>query len=145
MLKDAPALLKREEVRETFVDFLAICRGTPSTPEMTKACLEAWQAQQKTEAQNWWQTLAVQLPPGVLLLFLLATLGALYRYSLRLAGFYHSRADALELLQAGLDPNQQKGMSALATDMAADKVEFGKAATPSDQAIELAKAIASRS
>ena len=85
------------------------------------------------------------MPPGVLLLFLLATLGGLYRYCLRMAGFYHSRADALELLNAGLDKAQQAALSALSADIAADKVEFGKTNSPADQAIELAKAITSKS
>ncbi|WP_058285335.1 WD40/YVTN/BNR-like repeat-containing protein [Leisingera aquaemixtae] len=145
-LRDAPALLKRDEVRQTFVDFLAVCRGEDEerSQELTKACLDSWQAQQTAERQNWWQTLAVQVPPGVLLLFLLATLGALYRYSLRMAGFYHSRADALELLHAGIVKNQQIVLSALALDLAADKVEFGRANTPADQAVELAKVIAGR-
>lgn len=143
-LKDAPALLKREEARETFAGFLALCRGEDMAAELTMACLQGWQAQLAAERDNWWQALAVQVPPGVLLLFLLATLGVLYRYSLRMAGFYHSRADALELLQMGIDEQSQKTISALATDIAADKVEFGKGNTPTDQAVELAKAIAGR-
>lgn len=103
-----------------------------------------WQKRQAAQRDSWWQRLALQVPLGVLLLFLLATLGALYRYSLRMAGFYHGGADALELLQAGLDDQQQRAMSALASDLAADKVEFGKASTPTDQAIELSKVIAGR-
>ena len=121
---------------------MAICRGgqVDADGSITKACVEGWQAQQDTEGQNWWQTLAVQVPPGVLLLFLLATLGALYRYSLRVAGFYHSRADALELIQQGLGPEQQTALTALATDLAADKVVFGKDRTPLEQAVDAIKA-----
>ena len=119
------------------------CRGGRDDADgsITKACVDGWQAQQDTERQNWWQTLAVQVPPGVLLLFLLATLGALYRYSLRMAGFYHSRADALELIQNGMDPDEQTALTALATDLAADKVVFGKDRTPLEQAVEAIKAV----
>ncbi|MEP6019847.1 MAG: hypothetical protein ABJ251_15320 [Paracoccaceae bacterium] len=140
-LIEAPALLKREEVRETFAAFLGVCRGADTSADVTKACLEGWQAQLDADRQNWWQTLAVQVPPGVLLLFLLATLGALYRYSLRIAGFYHSRADALELIQNGMDPDEQAALTALATDLAADKVVFGKDRTPLEQAVEAIKAV----
>jgi len=139
-----PELLKREEVKQAFEDFLETCRGKNTDPELTQSCLEGWRVQRDNEVDNWWRTLAVQVPPGVLLLFLLSTLSALYRYSLRMSGFYHSRADALELLQAGLDEKQKVALTALATDLAADKVEFGKANTPTDQAVELAKAISGK-
>ncbi|MEP6065991.1 MAG: hypothetical protein ABJ246_09160, partial [Paracoccaceae bacterium] len=143
-LVEAPALLKREDIRETFAAFLGVCRGdylgTDKSADVTTACLQGWQAQLNADRQNWWQTLAVQVPPGVLLLFLLATLGALYRYSLRIAGFYHSRADALELIQNGMGPDEQAALTALATDLAADKVVFGKDRTPLEQAVDAIKA-----
>ncbi|MEP3718601.1 MAG: hypothetical protein ABJM90_02730 [Paracoccaceae bacterium] len=143
-LVEVPALLKREEIRATFAAFLNVCRGdhqgTDTSADVTTACLEGWQAQLNADRQNWWQTLAVQVPPGVLLLFCLATLGALYRYSLRIAGFYHSRADALELIQNGMGPDEQAALTALATDLAADKVVFGKDRTPLEQAVDAIKA-----
>ena len=91
------------------------------------------------------------LPPGILLLFLLATLGGLYRYNLRLAGFHSSRADLLELVilgQVNLD-GAAAGEGAhpfpqLADALAADKVQFGKANMPSDQAVEMFKAFMAR-
>ncbi|MEO9898567.1 MAG: hypothetical protein ABJD13_08270 [Paracoccaceae bacterium] len=137
-----PFSLIWERQANAFQDFMATCRGKQNDADgsISKACVEGWQAQLNADRQNWWQTLAVQVPPGVLLLFLLATLGALYRYSLRMAGFYHSRADALELVQSGLDTYTQTALTALATDLAADKVVFGKDRTPLEQAVDAIKA-----
>jgi len=155
------------EDRAQFGDFMLACRGPvpaedaagqdvlevgdepgaalPSQlVDLTKACAEAWQAQQQREAGSIWQNLAAQAPPGILLLFLLATLGGLYRYNLRLAGFHHSRADLLELLhiEGGLSSPQE--IVELADTLAADKVEFARTKTPADQAVELARALAAR-
>ena len=58
-----------------------------------------------------------------------------------MAGFYHARADALELWSLKVTDPEMKRLDLLATALAADKVEMGKATTPSDQAVELAKAI----
>ena len=150
--------------RENFAAFMVLCRGyDPDLPDVqppadglatdpdavTLACTEAWQARLDAEQGNWWQTLAQQVPPGILLLFLLATLGGLYRYNLRLAGFHHSRADLLELISMGRETDAKFTKEELAQavqladSLAADKVEFGKGNTPSDQAVELAKAISS--
>ena len=85
------------------------------------------------------------MPPGILLLFLLATLGGLYRYNMRMAGFHHSRADALEAIVLGMKPEDLATAVKLSDAWAADKVEFGKGNTPSDQAVELAKVISNRS
>ena len=150
--------------RESFAAFMVICRGyDPDLPDVqppadglatdpdavTLACTEAWQARLDAEQGNWWQALAQQVPPGILLLFLLATLGGPYRYNLRLAGFHHSRADLLELISMGREAdakftNEELAQAAqLADSLAADKVEFGKGNTPSDEAVELARAITS--
>ncbi|MEM6305108.1 MAG: hypothetical protein AAF744_10315, partial [Pseudomonadota bacterium] len=101
-----------------------------------------WQAQRASEEQQWWQSIAQQVPPGVLLLFLLATLGGLYRYNMRMVGFHNSRADALEFLAITGDKDTAERFDKIATALAADKVEFGKTATPTDQAVELARIIA---
>ena len=119
--------------------------GLAGDPDkVTLACTEAWRAELAREQQTWWQTVAVQVPPGVLLLFLLATLGGLYRYNMRLAGFHHSRADALELMIEGRSSAEIEDLATLADALAADKVEFGKANTPADQAVEIAKAVMGR-
>lgn len=137
---------------------MAICRGAsdgrePASPvgataadpdAVTLACAAAWQDKLASEAGNILLTLAQQVPPGILLLFLLATFGGLYRYNLRLAGFHHSRADALELLMIHGEGFDVKTLSTIADTLAADKVEFGKANTPADQAVEIAKAFMTR-
>lgn len=126
---------------------MAGCRA--DVAKVTDICLGNWKALQGIEDRNWWQALAQQVPPGILLLFLLATLGGLYRYNLRLAGFHNSRADLLELISMGREANAKFTKEELAQavqladSLAADKVEFGKANTPSDQAVELARAISS--
>ncbi|MEL6235656.1 MAG: hypothetical protein AAFR46_14725, partial [Pseudomonadota bacterium] len=87
--------------------------------------------------------LAENAPPAILLLFLLSTLSALYRYNLRMAGFYHGRADALELVtaEAQVDPER---LEAYARALGADGVDFRGTKTPSDQAGEMASAIIQR-
>jgi len=99
-------------------------------------------ARQKGE-KDAFQTLAQNIPPGILLLFLLATLSSLYRYNIRLAGFHHARADALTLAASDQHVNTQT-LSALVDSLAADKVEFARTNTPADQATEIAKTVISR-
>ena len=154
------SLLLLEKQREDFASFMTICRGTPdaaispdaATPptdatdpiaedQMTLACLSGWKDQGQSETQSWWQTLAAQVPPGILLLFLLSTLAALYRYNLRLAGFHHSRADALELMAMGKTKEDIEQLTSIAAVLAADKVVFGKGDAATRQAIDLINAI----
>ena len=147
------SLLLLGKQREDFASFMAICRGTPdaaipadgpaeiAADAMTLACLSGWQDQRQSETESWWQTLAVQVPPGILLLFLLSTLAALYRYNLRLAGFHHSRADALELMAMGKTKEDIEQLASIAVVLAADKVIFGKSDDATRQAAELHKAV----
>ena len=157
----------RDRQNAAFSEFMVACRNgvqpplpVPPTldgpmPEpLTLACIEGWKAGQVTLQQSWWNTLANQLPPGVLLLFLLATLGGLYRYNLRLAAFHHSRADALELLALGRDDGAVRDLVSwhdsdilgkIANALAADKVPFSNARTPVDQAVDLVKAVTQKS
>lgn len=111
---------------------------------LTLACLEGWKAQVASDDGTWWQTLANQVPPGILLLFLLAVLSGLYRYNLRMAGFHHSRADALLLLAQGHSKEDIENFTRISDALAADKVEFGKDNSPADQAVEIFKAFVSR-
>ena len=160
-------LLILDTARQDFGAFMATCRngilpGTaakddktgPSPEPLTLACIEGWKAEQASEQQSWWGTLAEQVPQGVLLLFLLATLGGLYRYNLRLAAFHHSRADALELLSIGreaeaakgaLSPEEVDALGKIANALAADKVPFSNARTPVDQAVDVVRAVAQKS
>ncbi len=157
-----------EQRRDDFASFLKVCReGAASTEksnfekveatdgattketsertnvDVTTACSDAYIALRQAETQNAWQILSQRAPQAILLLFLLATLGGLYRYNVRLAGFYHARADALELVQND-DEWTPETLANLGQTLGADKVEFGKSNTPTDQAIEMAKAILSR-
>ena len=131
--------------REDFAEFMARCRGEEGQADTGGGCADAYVALREAETPGPWQVLADRVPQAVLLLFLLATLGGLYRYNLRLAGFYHARADALELLGQDKDGTAAEVLDKLGTALAADKVEFGKGNTPSDQATELAKTIMARS
>lgn len=121
------ALLQQDQARLRYESYITICRAGTSTVEAIAACEEGWRAQQEVDTGNWWQTLASQVPPGILLLFLLATLSALYRYNMRLSGFHHSRADALELLSDDwVKKHDTEGLDRLSQLLAADLVEFGK-------------------
>jgi hypothetical protein len=127
-----------QQRREDFAAFMATCRTAETE---TQHCTAAYTAIRESERKSLWETVASHTPKAVLILFLLATLGGLYRYNLRLAGFHASRADVLELAEIKRikDP---KILADLATAFAADKVEFGKSATtPADQAIAMAQAI----
>ena len=153
ILDNSPLQYLRDRKALDFKGFLEGCRGEAATADLTTVCLTAWQSEQATGQRSWWETLADQLPPGILLLFLLVYLGGLYRYNLRLAGFHESRADALQLLAHGRDENQLRDILAgtpgeavnLATIfLAADKVEMGAIKAKLGQAeIELAKTMQS--
>jgi hypothetical protein len=131
--KRSPLAYLRNDTAVAFERFLALCRGNSDAPEVTSACLTAWQTEQ-TGGQTWWRGVLDQVPPGILLLFLLATSAALYRYNLRLAGFHDSRADVLTLLVQTRNPTELGALLAAtpadvgnltALVMAADKVEMG--------------------
>ena len=70
---------RRDHLRFAFETFLATRRGDASPDaDLTTACVDAWQAQEEA-AVSWWRTLSEQVPPGILILFLLATTVSLYR------------------------------------------------------------------
>jgi photosystem II stability/assembly factor-like uncharacterized protein len=150
-LQANPLQYLRERSALDFGTFLTSCRGGDSTAEITTACLAAWSADQAQAQRSWWEALTDQLPPGILLLFLLATLGGLYRYNVRLAGFHESRADFLTLIAHGRTDKELRDTLAstpgdavnLATMvLAADNVEMGAIKAKLGQAeIELAKAL----
>lgn len=130
--------------RRAFAAFMEACRAGAAEPEgaaLTIACLDAYAASEADTQRQWWQTVAEQAPQGILFLFLLATLSGLYRYNLRLAGFHNGRADALELMVAQVDKDL---LTPVADALAADKVEFGAAKTPTDHAAEMATALINR-
>ena len=142
--KLASGVATLEERQEAFETFMAGCRaGQEETSEgaVTTACVEAYRAGEAAELRDWWSVLAEQVPQGILLLFLLATLSGLYRYNIRLAGFHYSRADALELLVSNVSI---KDLTALADALAADNVKIGAAKTPTDHAAEMATALMNR-
>lgn len=126
----AYAVLLQDQALLTYRDYLSACRkgATPDTiVALAETCEESWRQREAAQKGSWWQTIASQVPPGILLLFLLATLSALYRYNMRLAGFHHARADTLSLWADGT----AKGFTAddiakVSSILAADMVEFGK-------------------
>ncbi|MEM9099495.1 MAG: WD40 repeat domain-containing protein [Pseudomonadota bacterium] len=160
---DTGVLSRREQLRE-FREFLAECRAAPvlaeenedddkgpeerpegedTTPmaasgsEEVKACAEAYtSAIVDVRSKKWWELLAETAPQALLLVFLLATLGGLYRYNLKMAGFYYARADALAINR---EPVMPRRFEELATTLAADKVDFRNAKTPMDTVVDLSK------
>ncbi len=151
---------ERSAVRD-FVPFLRVCReqsladsngaSQPTDGEFVQGCLTAYEKLTGQNEAPWLNTLLERAPQAILLLFLLATLGGLYRYNLRLFGFHHSRADILELTalkgsksRSGLTKTDVVNIQMLADALSADKVEFARANTPTEQAVSLARAIANR-
>ena len=114
--------------RQDFNEFMEGCRTDSGD---TKACVDGYNALHQAETATAWQTLADRAPQAIFPLFLRATLGSLYRYNMRMAGFHHSRADMLELLSIGRKKDARIRSSDLewlvkfSVVLAADKVEFG--------------------
>ena len=76
----------------------------------------------------------------LLLIFGVQVLINFYRYSLRLAAFYESRADAIELL----DDSSLESLGSIVTCLSPDLIDFGKAPnTPTQEILELAKSVGS--
>lgn len=75
-------------------------------------------------------------------LFIVYTIGVLlnvYRYVMRMAAYHEARAHAL-ILASTHDEKHAKRFALMATVLAAEKIDFGKApATPVEQLIELLK------
>ncbi len=110
--------------------------------DLIAVCTEAFRAAvAKDTTANWYRYLANRITPAALLLFLMFTLGAGHRYNLRIAGFYHARADALELM--GEDQSADT-FDALTQTLAAEKVAFRAGKTPADQVTEITKAVIER-
>ena len=126
---------------EVFEDYLQKCLGVPPNNQIRKECLAAFQSTTFESQDTIWSLFAEHAPPGILLLFLLSTLAALYRYNLRLAGFHHSRADALELMALGRTKEDIEQLASIAAVLAADKVVFAKGDAATRQAVDLITSI----
>lgn len=76
----------------------------------------------------------------LLLIFGAKVLINFYRYNLRLAAFYNSRADAIELL----GDDDLKGLRQLVSSLSTEQIELDKLPdTPTDDIIKIAKTISS--
>ena len=76
-----------------------------------------------------------------ILLFVVQVLVSLYRYNMRLAGFYDARADALSIFVEGTAPT----LGDLMRSLSPEQLDFGKTPTSvAQQSIELAKSLVSR-
>ena len=133
--------LSGTRAQQDFASFMQTCRDTSTHPvtgaeyaSLTQSCLEAHGKVDDQAGGAWWATLSRQLPAGVLLMFMLVTLGALYRYNLRLAAFHDSRADVLDLVASGSTPetlrqilqtNPGDILNRLTLAFGADKIDAG--------------------
>jgi predicted PurR-regulated permease PerM len=85
-------------------------------------------------------TIVTRIGSVLLLVFLVQILVTLFKYNIRLAGYYDSRADALELLDDGNGPDLER----IAAIFASESLDFGKAPpSPAQHAIDLAREIIS--
>ena len=74
------------------------------------------------------------------LIFVVVVLLRVYQYLMRLAAYYDSRADALELALLGTK-EQAELFGQFSGDLAADKIDFGpQVATPMEALAEIFKA-----
>lgn len=134
--------LSRRQRLDEFKEHMTGCATNSGSAEQIKACADAYERVIVLSGQKgWWQLLAEVAPPAVLLLFLLATLGGLYRYNLRMAGFYHGRADALELRTAGFNEGE---LEKIVNSLAADQVDFRPTKTPIDNITQIANSLISK-
>jgi len=136
--------LASAETQQAFAEYMATCRAGASDAAITSACVTGFTDVQRVRQETLWETLADRAPPAILLLFLLSTLGGLYRYNARLAGFHQARADALEMLSLARGAADIEALKALSEALGADRVDFGKIAMPSEQALEMTRTLLSR-
>ncbi len=89
------------------------------------------------------QTNITRFGPLLLILFFVGILVNLYRYNIRLSGYYDARADALEFIAAGIDGDI---FEKIVSSVSPKHYDFGKTPTsPADQAVELVKTITENS
>lgn len=83
------------------------------------------------------QTNITRFGPMIVIFFFVTILVNLYRYSVRLAAFYHARADALMMYRMKLAPDK---FGKLASALSPDDHDIGKAPKmPTDYVMEIAK------
>lgn len=123
-----------------FADALARCAGATPSEGIIEACASALRGTDDA-TQGWWLYLVERVPGSILLLFLLATLGGLYRYNLRMSAFYSARADALDMMA---NPTNATEYDAYSQFFGAEKVEFKDQKTPMDVVSDVTKAAAER-
>ena len=88
------------------------------------------------------QTNITRFGPIFLALFFVGILVNLYRYNIRLSGYYDARADVLELLELGIDPDV---FEKLASSLSPQQYDFGKnPQTVIDQAVDLTKTLVNK-
>lgn len=141
---------RKEQQIAVMIDFLGKCRALKPEdgpgPTHTE-CLAAFEkATAPDQDTNWYRYIAERVTPALLLVFLLATMGAGYRYNLRLAALYDSRADALTLWwhrvppEGALDGSVGE-LETLSEVMSSEELGFKEVRTPVDTAVDLAKSV----
>lgn len=126
------ALVSSQE-KQDLTSFMSACGNTDS-------CASAFVELQVRQQPNLWLVLSEKAPQAVLILFLLATFSALYRYNVRLAGFYHSRANALVLFGSSAKQSSDELLK-VTEALAADRVSFGRNSSPLEEASTIRKTV----
>lgn len=125
--------LSRIQVLEELEEFLSRCQSIEPNDAKIADCGEIYEkVVERRDSQNWWQLIAEVLPPAILFIFLLVMLGRIYRYNLRMAGFYHARADALFLYSQSNELLEGEKLSEVVELLAADRIDLRPENTPID-------------
>lgn len=99
----------------------------------------------KTETFQLISTIATRISIVILLLFLVKILLPLYRYNIKLSAYFDARADALEIFRLKNIEIDENLLEKLTNNLSPDNVEWGNSpSTPTEQAVDLAKALIER-
>src|SRR6185295_14034242 len=89
-------------------------------------------------------TVAIRVGAVLVLAFLVQLLASLYRYNMRLAAYFDSRADLLELAFNADNVLEVAAVRNLASVVAPESIEFNVGKMPAEVGVELVKLLASQ-
>jgi hypothetical protein len=128
--------------RSDLSNLLVAIRQTKATQDVAKLTGSGDLTASVNETARLVQTSITRFGTLAIITFLVGIFVSLYRYNVRLAGYYQARTDALALMGTSLN---SVGFPTLATILT-PQLDFGKAPrTPTDEMIDLARVLRSNS